>query len=475
MSNEKKIIEEILDAALVPKEEQPYAVPQNWRWVRLGTIGEIGSSKRVLKSSWESKGVPFYRAREIVRLNKKEEIENGIFISEELYLELKSKYGVPKMNDLLITGVGTIGETYIVNSEEKFYFKDGNVIWFKNKFNLNIKYINYYLKSEFAKSLIKKMSAGTTVDTYTISNANKTLIPLAPIFEQKRIVEKVERLLDKIEEAKQLIEEAKETFELRRAAILDMAFRGELTRKWRVQNGCSNVEELVSQIQKNLKKKEIPISFTEGFPNKWCSVKLGDISKITMGQSPKGDTYNDVGNGTPLINGPVEFGPKAFSKTKMIKWTTSPTKMCEEGDLLICVRGSTTGRMNIAGFKACIGRGVAAISSPLVQEFLNFKINSIQSSIYNLGTGSTFPNVSSDKLNNIEIALPPKEEIEEIIRLLKKMLNCMEKEKKQLENIDNEIEAMKQAILSKAFRGELGTNDPSEENAIELLKEILKS
>ncbi len=77
-----------------------------------------------------------------------------------------------------------------------------------------------------------------------------------------------------------------------------------------------------------------------------------------MGQSPPGDTYNENNEGVPLINGPVEFGPDPFSETIIGKFTTAPSKMCKKGDLLICVRGATTGRTNIAGFDACIGRGV---------------------------------------------------------------------------------------------------------------------
>src|SRR4051794_10987704 len=133
--NKGKTAEELLKEALVPEEKHPYPIPKNWVWVKLGALGEIGSSKRILQTSWQSDGVPFYRAREIVRLNKSQPIKDGIFISEELYEELQIKYGVPKENDLLITGVGTVGETYIVSNNDKFYFKDASVLWFKNKWN----------------------------------------------------------------------------------------------------------------------------------------------------------------------------------------------------------------------------------------------------------------------------------------------------------------------------------------------------
>ncbi len=92
----------------------------------------------------------------------------------------------------------------------------------------------------------------------------------------------------------------------------------------------------------------------------WQAKRLGEVCEIIMGQSP--DSYNVTGE-LPLINGPVEFSQGAFGKTIRSKFTTEPTKLCKEDGLTLCVRGSTTERMNIAGFDACIGRGVAAIRS----------------------------------------------------------------------------------------------------------------
>ena len=93
-------------------------------------------------------------------------------------------------------------------------------------------------------------------------------------------------------------------------------------------------------------------------PEDWKNVRLGDVAEVIMGQSPAGNTYNKNGLGTPLINGPTEFTDKYPIK---IQWTTQPTKLCKPEDLLLCVRGSSTGRINIADDEYCLGRGVAAI------------------------------------------------------------------------------------------------------------------
>ena len=141
-------------------------------------------------------------------------------------------------------------------------------------------------------------------------------------------------------------------------------------------------------------------------PITWEYRPLGDIAEITMGNSPPGESYNDVGKGVPLVNGPVEFSDGAFGSTRKIKFTTSPTKMCRAGDFLICVRGSTTGRTNVASFDACIGRGVASIRASLCQSYLNHFIRTLEKRIHALGKGSTFPSISQQQLAELSVPIP---------------------------------------------------------------------
>lgn len=153
---------------------------------------------------------------------------------------------------------------------------------------------------------------------------------------------------------------------------------------------------------------------TKGWPTK----RLRDVCEIIMGQSPDGDSYNTTGAGVPLINGPVEFSADAFGKTVRSKFTTRPTKFCKTGDLILCVRGSTTGRMNIAGFDACIGRGVAAIRASEFQPWVNHFINWKREEIHGRGTGATFPNVSGDTLAELQLVFPALAEQQRIVGVL---------------------------------------------------------
>ena len=138
----------------------------------------------------------------------------------------------------------------------------------------------------------------------------------------------------------------------------------------------------------------------------WKKVKFGELAQINMGQSPPGESCNREGFGMPLLNGPTEFGTKYPSP---IQWTNNPKKIANAGDILFCVRGSTTGRMNIANREYAIGRGLAAIRSNYdskLQALLKAIIELNLQSLLSQATGSTFPNLSKEQLNNFRIEIP---------------------------------------------------------------------
>ena len=185
-------------------DDLPFELPDGWEWCRLGSIMDICSSKRVLQSEWKKEGVPFYRAREIVKLSETGRVDNDLFISEEHYQNLKKDYGIPKSGDLMVSGVGTIGKVYIVCENDKFYYKDASVLCFQNTYNaLYPLYAKLLIDSSFMQKQMSDNSKGTTVDTITISTATTYLCILPPINEQKRIADKVSQLfslLDSIAE-----------------------------------------------------------------------------------------------------------------------------------------------------------------------------------------------------------------------------------------------------------------------------------
>ena len=150
----------------------------------------------------------------------------------------------------------------------------------------------------------------------------------------------------------------------------------------------------------------------------WRTGTLGDIADLVMGQSPTGDTCNEVGRGVPLLNGPTEFGG---NHPRPVQFTTDPRKFAESGDLLFCVRGSTTGRMNWADQRYAIGRGLAAIRAKAGKEYRHFVRAVIDANLSRLlasATGSTFPNVSRNQIQEIKCAIPPLTEQKAIAAVL---------------------------------------------------------
>lgn len=172
----------------------PIVNEKGWPVVQISDLFHVGSSKRVFESEWRTSGVPFYRAREIVRLSKGEPLEDPIFIEEALFEEYKDRYGAPKVGDIMVTGVGTLGICYLVNDYDRFYFKDGNTLWFKDKGLCNTRFIKDQYSTNFVKEQIKANAHGATVGTYTIVNAKRTRVINPPIDLQNEYVEKISQI-----------------------------------------------------------------------------------------------------------------------------------------------------------------------------------------------------------------------------------------------------------------------------------------
>ena len=195
------------------KRTEVGVIPEDWGVKRLGELFEITSSKRVFQSEWKTEGIPFYRARELAVLGEQRYVKNELFISKEMYDTYKNIYGVPKCGDMLVTGVGTLGKVYVISDDHEFYFKDGNIIWFKSLGKVSPDFLGQLYLTQLVKKQIEDASAGTTVGTYTISGAKKTTIPVPPLPEQRAIaavlsdmdaeIAALERRRDKVKQIKQ--------------------------------------------------------------------------------------------------------------------------------------------------------------------------------------------------------------------------------------------------------------------------------
>ena len=146
---------------------------EEWKECKLGDICNISSSKRIFAEEYVSSGIPFYRGKEIIEKHNKNTVSSELFITHERFAEIKSKFPVPQIDDILLTSVGTLGISWLVN-ESNFYFKDGNLTWFRsNTEKVNPKFLYYWFESNYAKNQIDSMCIGSTQKALTIDTLSK--------------------------------------------------------------------------------------------------------------------------------------------------------------------------------------------------------------------------------------------------------------------------------------------------------------
>ncbi|MCX6325716.1 MAG: restriction endonuclease subunit S [Bacteroidia bacterium] len=391
---------------------------QGWEIKKLSEIGKIfnGNSinENVKKENYTylDDGFPFIATKD-VSFENEINYENGVKIP---FIE-KSQFKIaPPKTPLICVEGGSAGRKIGFTNQDVCF---GNKLFaLVPSKNVESKYVfYYYFTSVFQKHFSTEMAG--LIGGVSMNKFKEIEIPLPIHPEQQRIV-----------------------------ALLDESFASIAKAKANAEQNLKNAKELFESYLQSV--------FAENGKG-WDNKRLGDTCELIMGQSPPGISYNSNNNGVPLINGPVEFGKEPFSKTIKSKFTTEPTKFCKENDLILCVRGSTTGRINIAGFDACIGRGVAAIRYSKNQFWLNYFILANRQKIYDLGSGATFPNVSTDILKKLIIPVPPHSEQEIIVQ----KLDALSAETKKLETIYqqklNDLEELKKSVLQKAFNGELKT------------------
>lgn len=164
--------------------------------VKVANVADVGSSKRIFQNEYVSQGIPFYRTKEIVELSHGKPITTELYISHERYAEIKERYGAPKKGDLLISAVGTIGEIWIVDGKDEFYFKDGNLMQIRPGEQLDSIYLRQCL-IVLIRHFKRMIPSGTAYAALTIDSVKKMVIPLPPLALQREFaafVEKVDKL-----------------------------------------------------------------------------------------------------------------------------------------------------------------------------------------------------------------------------------------------------------------------------------------
>ena len=451
-------IEERLQQALVPAEEQPYEVPENWVWVRLGAVcgfeRGITFPSSAKQNERDDENIPCLRTANV---QDELELNDLIYVNKKYY-----KNNIDKLireNDIIMSTANSrelVGKTSFVYKVEYPMIFGGFVMALRaNK--LLSKFLFYYLRLEFLLGRFRGESTQTTnIANISSSVLGEYIFPLPPLSEQQRIVERIEELFAKLDEAKERLQEVADSFAVRKAAILHKAFTGELTKQWRLENGVSD--------------------------ESWEEKTIGEIcSSLKYGTSKKSSDDGEVvvlrmGN---LQNGEIDWSNLAYtSDEEDIK-----KYLLKSGDVLF----NRTNSPELVG-KTSIYRGeMPAIyagylikldyeKNIVVGDYLNYYLNSSKAKEYYMQVktdGVSQSNINAKKIGEFEIPLPTLPEQHEIVRLIDDLLARERAAQQATEQALASIDLMKKSILARAFRGELGTNKASEASALELLKQVL--
>lgn len=441
-------IEERLQQALVPAEEQPYEVPKNWVWVRLGAVCYASKEKSNdfsneikyigLEHLEKDKGIVGFSSADKVKSTK-----NAFQEGQILYGRLR-----PYLNKHDIASFSGVCSTDILVFEASVLVANVLVDKF---FNLPF-FIEYVVAN----------SKGINLPRVSEETVLNTTFPLPPLLEQQRIVERIEELFAKLDEAKERLQEVADSFAVRKAAILHKAFTGELTKQWRRENGVSDE------------------SWEEKKLNEICIARAGYAFNSKEFGS-KGYQIIRMGNlygGQLLLDRSPVFIDEQILDEKIIE-----KSIIQKGDILITLTGTKYKR----------DYGYAVLVTITGKMLLNQRILSLRPKndnadfiCYCLQTkefrdvffsnetgGVNQGNVSSKFVENISIKYPSLPEQHEIVRLIDDLLARERAAQQATEQALASIDLMKKSILARAFRGELGTNKASEASALELLRQVL--
>ena len=442
-------IEERLQQALVPAEEQPYEVPENWVWVRLGAIAEIVTGGTPSKKHPEYYGgnFPFY---------KPSDLDQGRLTydaSEYLSEEGKKVSRIIPKNSTAVCCIGSIGKCGYLMCEGTTNQQINSAIP-----KINSLCLYYYLCTEnFVQNLLS-MASATTIAIVNKSKMESCAFPLPPLSEQQRIVECIEELFAKLDEAKERLQEVAESFAVRKAAILHKAFTDELTKQWRWENGVSD--------------------------ESWEEKKFDDcIEKMQNGLSKrKGDEGNNIGV-LRLAN--LSEDDLVLDDLRYILLTEKEEKnylLSKDDVIMIRVNGSKDNVarqivINTDEKLAFCDHIIRIKYNPnIVARYVMYfsKTNAYRKYVEDNMVSSAGQNTISRKgLASLVIPLPSIEEQHEIVRLIDDLLARERKAQQAAEQALASIDLMKKSILARAFRGELGTNKASEASALELLRQVL--
>ena len=441
--------EERLQAALVPDWEWPYKLPENWCWTYLGVVSEIvmGQSPAGKSTTNDSSYMPLI---------------GGAADMGKLYPQVSRFTKTPtkrsQTDDVILSIRATLGRPIF---SDGIYCLGRGVVAFRSSI-VTKEFLRYFFIDQ--ENYLYQNATGTTFAQVDSKTLKSMPFPLPPFHEQRRIVRRVESLFTKLDEAKEKAQAVVDSFEIRKAAILHKAFTGKLTAKWREERGVG-MESWEKRRINELARPRAGYAFdSKKFSNTgYQVVRMGNLYGETLDlfRKPVFISEDDVDDS--ILN-------RALIKDGDILITLTGTKYKRDYGYAVCV--SSPNKLLVNQRILCL-TPFACVERNYLLYYL--KSNLFRDVFFSCETGGVNQgNVSSKFVENIEIPIPTFDEQLEITTVLDRTLAHEQQAKEAAEAVLDQIELMKKSILARAFRGELGTNDPNEESAVELLKQVIE-
>lgn len=484
----------------IPAEEAPYALPDGWKWVRLGDFSTS-------QYGYSAKAVDDDKLPKMLRITDIQ--DNGVDWKTVPGCNIEdSKLAQYRLvdNDIVIARIGaTTGKSFLIDKPPLNAVFASYLIRVRLSKDLLPKYVYFFLQSETYWKQISDLSSGIALPGVNSTKLQTMMFPLPPLETQKRIVERIESLFAKLDEAKEKAQTALDTFELRKSAILHKAFTGELTAQWREENQAvavtsehsdnltstpaerlngvtsysedsNNITSVstehldnISSVPSSLSLNEADADSVEGaLPNSWRRINLQNVcaTKITDG-THKTPTYCEASEGgIPFISSKdVTTGKICWDNIKYITpelHSELYARLAPQKDDVLLAKNGTTGVAALVDTDKIFDLYVTlAVLRPnkriVLPKYLLSIVNSpiCKRQFDEHLTGIGVPNLHLRDIKEVVIPVPPLPEQQEIVRILDDLLAKENAAKEAAEAVIEKIDLMKKSILARAFRGEL--------------------
>ncbi|MGN0457890.1 MAG: restriction endonuclease subunit S [Eubacterium sp.] len=449
-------MEERLEQALIPNWDEPYKLPDNWCWTKIGIVANLYRGVSYKKHEGHSeKG-----NNDCLVMRGGNILEGEIDTdADKIYVdrELVSKEQYVKKYDIII--VSSTGSTKVIG-RAGISFADYNDVAFGAFLTLvrpNEKvykpYISYYFQGDLYRNRMRQLASGVNINNIRNEYITDTPIPLPPFDEQQRIVDLIKSLFAKLDEAKEKAQKVVDGFETRKVAILHKVFEGKLTEKWREEHAIGN--------------------------KSWVIENLSNVCVLRSGTTIPAEEELEFGQIPYIKISDMNLPENSIQITTSSRFanTCPQSHLIPYGSTIFPKRGGAilTNKKRFVGVDNIIAdlntMAVIPIPTKLKEWYCYYWMLSVD--LRKLYNGANVPQINNKDMIELIIPVPSLEEQDEIIRILDELLSKEQHAKETAETVIEQIDTMKKAILARAFRGELGTNDPTEESAVELLKQII--